>query len=393
MKLHEYQAKSLLSAYDVPLLKGVVVSSVKEAGALYQTFPSGRLILKAQVLAGGRGKAGGIQTAGSPEEIFSKLSELLGKRLVTPQTGKQGVLVQKVLVEEAAEIDQEFYLGVTIDRSRSLPVVLASRQGGMEIEEVAAKDPAAIVKEYLDPSGALSQTQSRKLFQTLELGPSLETPFHQLLQRLSRCFLEKDLSLLEINPLAVTKKGTLLVLDCKMTVDDNALFRHPDLASFRDPAEEDPREQLAWKLGINYIKLDGSIGCLVNGAGLAMATMDVIKLYGSEPANFLDVGGGASLEQVREAFKILLSDEKVRAVLVNIFGGIMKCDLIAQGILGALQSVALNVPLVVRLEGTNVTQGRKMLQESKLSIISAETMDEAAEKVVKAAGSHVNPRR
>ena len=385
MKLHEYQAKSLLSSYGVPLLKGVVVSSVKEAGSLYQTFPPGRLILKAQVLTGGRGKVGGIQTADSPEEIFSKLSTMLGTRLATAQTGAQSVLVQKVLIEQAAEIDRECYLGVTIDRSRSLPVILTSPQGGVEIEEVAAKDPTAIVKEYLDPRGVLSQEQSKKLFQALGLSSSLKNPFRQLLQQLSRCFLEKDLSLLEINPLAVTKKGVFLVLDCKMTVDENALFRHPDLASLRDPTEENPSEQLAWKLGINYIKLDGTIGCLVNGAGLAMATMDVIKLHGGEPANFLDVGGGASLEQVREAYKILLSDEKVRAVLVNIFGGIMKCDLVAEALVGALKTISLNVPLVIRLEGTNVTQGRKILQESKLSILSAETMDEAAEKVVKAA--------
>ena len=393
MKLHEFQAKSILASSQIPIPKGSVASTLQEAESLFEKLGQKSYVLKAQVLAGGRGKGGGVKRVKTREEFVKAAKELLGKRLVTPQTGPQGVLVRRVLVEETVAIAREFYLGMVIDRNISLPVVLASAAGGMDIEEVAAKNPAAIFKEAFDPFKGPLPSQSKALAERLGLSPSFYGPFHDLLAKLSAIFLEKDLSLLEINPFVLTEEGRLMALDCKMTVDDNALFRRPELAALRDRNEEIPLELLAQEVGISYIALDGNIGCLVNGAGLAMATMDVIKLYGGSPANFLDVGGGADVSQVREAFKILLSDGKIRAVLINIFGGIMKCDVIAQGILSALKEVSLKVPLVVRLEGTNVELGKKIIKDSGLPIIAADTMDDAAKKVVAAAeGNYVHSR-
>ena len=385
MKLHEFQAKSILASYQLPVPKGAVAATVEESERLFERLGRSRYVLKAQVLAGGRGKGGGVKLVKSHDEFTKAAKELIGKRLITPQTGPQGVLVRRILVEEATEIAKEFYFGIVVDRKISLPVILASAAGGMEIEEVAEKDASAILREALDPAKGLSLSQSKGLARSLGLPVFLDDIFHTMISSCFKIFLEKDLSLLEINPFVLTKENHLLALDCKMTVDDNALFRHPELQSLQDKDEEDPRELLAQKVGINYIHLDGNIGCLVNGAGLAMATMDVIKLYGGNPANFLDVGGGADVNQVREAFKILLSDDKIKSVLVNIFGGIMKCDVIAQGILAALKEVSLTVPLVVRLEGTNVELGKKIILDSGLPIIPADTMDDAAKKVVEAA--------
>jgi len=384
MKLHEFQAKSLLASYGIPVPKGFVATTVQEAEALFDRLGGSRYVLKAQVHAGGRGKAGGVQLVGTREEFIAAAKALIGKRLVTAQTGPQGVLTRRILVEEATPIAKEFYLGIVIDRKISLPVVLASPAGGMEIEEVAKENPSALLREPIDPFKGPDPSQSQKIARHLGL-PSLNGAVHTVLSSFSKIFLEKDLSLLEINPLVLTKENTLIALDCKMSVDDNALYRHPELSSLQDREEENPKELLAQEVGISYIALDGNIGCLVNGAGLAMATMDVIKLYGGSPANFLDVGGGADQNQVREAFKILLSDEKIKAVLVNIFGGIMKCDVIALGILAALKEVPLRVPLVIRLEGTNVEFGKKMIADSGLEIIPADTMDDAAMKVVAAA--------
>lgn len=393
MKLHEYQAKSVLAAYGVPTPKGIVARTLEEADAVFSRLQNGegkgnRIVLKAQIHAGGRGKAGGVKLVGTREEFVASAKALLGKQLVTAQTGPAGVTVRRILVEKAAAVAKEYYFGMVVDRTQALPVVLASPAGGMEIEEIAKKDPSAILKEAVDPARGLDPAQSSALARHLGLPASLGASFHALASSLCKIFLQKDLSLLEVNPLILTKDDRLIALDCKMTVDDNALYRHPELASLRDRNEENPKELLAQEVGISYIPLDGTIGCLVNGAGLAMATMDVIKLYGGEPANFLDVGGGANVDQVREAFKILLSDEKIRAVLVNIFGGIMKCDVIAQGILAALEEVSLEAPLVVRLEGTNVDLGKKIIAESGLRIIAADTMDDAAMKVVKAAGKN-----
>ncbi|MBI4436697.1 MAG: ADP-forming succinate--CoA ligase subunit beta [Candidatus Omnitrophica bacterium] len=385
MKLHEFQAKSILASYGIPVPKGAVASTLKEAEDLFHRLGGGRAVLKAQVHVGGRGKAGGVKRVGTREEFLDAAFDLIGKRLVTAQTGPQGVIARRILVEQETPIAKEFYLGIVIDRSLSLPVVLASATGGVDIEEIAKRDPSALLKEAMDPRSGPTPSQSKGVARHLGLVSSLEGPFHSLLSLLSNIFFEKDLSLLEINPFVLTQANTLVALDCKMSVDDNALFRHPELATLRDREEEHPKELLAQEVGISYIPLDGNIGCLVNGAGLAMATMDVIKLYGGSPANFLDVGGGADQHQVREAFKILLSDEKIKAVLVNIFGGIMKCDVIAQGILGALKEAPLRVPLVVRLEGTNVEIGKKIIAESGLKIIPADTMDDAAMKVVRAA--------
>ena len=384
MKLHEFQAKAILASYQIPIPKGAVATTPQEAESLFDQLGRKQYVLKAQVLAGGRGKGGGVKLTKTHEEFARVAKELIGKHLVTPQTGPQGVLIRRILVEETVAIAKEFYLGIVIDRKISLPTLLTSRAGGMEIEEVAAKDPSAIFKEAFDPFKGPSSSQSKVLGERLGLPLSLSDSFHGILSKLSVIFLEKDLSLLEINPFVLTQENRLIALDCKMTVDDNALFRHPELAALRDRDEEIPLELLAQEIGISYIALDGNIGCLVNGAGLAMATMDVIKLYGGSPANFLDVGGGADVNQVREAFKILLSDEKIRAVLINIFGGIMKCDVIAQGILSAIKEARLHVPLVVRLEGTNVELGKKMIADSGLPIIPADTMDDAAVKVVQA---------
>lgn len=381
MNIHEYQAKALLSRFSIPVPRGQVATTPKEAGAVAREL-GGACVVKAQIHAGGRGKAGGIKLAKSPAEAEEKAKELLGKKLLTHQTGPQGREVKRVLVEEGLQIRREIYLAVVLDRSLSRPCILASAEGGVEIEEVAEKSPKKILKEIVDPAVGFLAFQGRRLAYRLELPHEQTGPLVSLLSGLFRAFTDLDCSLVEINPLVVTGEGKLVALDAKMNFDNNALYRHPDVSALRDLEEEDPKEVEASNIGLSYIALDGNIGCMVNGAGLAMATMDIIKLYGGEPANFLDVGGGATKDKVTEAFKILLSDKRVKGVLVNIFGGIMRCDVIAQGIVEAAREIRVNVPLVVRLQGTNVEQGRKILMESGLPIIPAETMAEAAEKIV-----------
>ncbi len=383
MKVHEYQAKSILAHHGVAVPRGEVTDSPAEAREIARRL-GGRAVVKAQIHAGGRGKGGGVKLARDPEEAYDLAKRILGMTLVTPQTGPAGRVVKKVLVEEALDIARELYLGVTLDRSRGLPVVMASRSGGMEIEEVAAKDPGAIVRETVDPSVGMFPFQARKLAFALGLsGDSLRKGV-ALVQALFRAYWDTDATLAEINPLLVTKQGDVLALDAKMTFDDNALFRHPDIKEMRDLAEEDPLEVEASRFGLNYIKLDGNVGCMVNGAGLAMATMDLVKLAGGEPANFLDVGGGANEEQVKNAFRIILSDRNVRGVLINIFGGIMRCDVIAKGVVAAVREMGLSIPVVVRLEGTNVDQGKTILSESGLKITPADGLADAARKVVEA---------
>jgi succinyl-CoA synthetase beta subunit len=384
MKVHEYQAKSILARYGVAIPKGEVADTPAEARDIARDL-GGRAVVKAQIHAGGRGKGGGVKLAKTPDEAFELAKKILGMTLVTPQTGPAGRVVQRVLVEEALDIEHELYLGITLDRAVSLPSMMVSKSGGMEIEEVAAKDPSAVVREAIDPASGMFPFQARKLAFALELlGPSFAkgTAF---MQALFKAYVETDASLAEINPLLVTKSGDVLALDAKMNFDDNALFRHPDIKAMRDLAEEDPLEVEASKFGLNYIKLDGSVGCMVNGAGLAMATMDLVKLAGGEPANFLDVGGGANEEQVKNAFRIILSDKNVRAILINIFGGIMRCDIIAKGVVAAVREMGLSLPVVVRLEGTNVDEGKQILRESGLKIIPAEGLTDGARKAVEAA--------
>jgi len=384
MKVHEYQAKSILARYGVAVPRGEVTDNPAEAREIAKAL-GGRAVVKAQIHAGGRGKAGGVRVASDPEEAFAHARAILGMRLVTPQTGPAGRVVAKVLVEEALDIDRELYLGVTLDRSRGLPSMMASGSGGMEIEEVAAKDPGAIVREVIDAGLGMFPFQARKLAFALGLAGEPLRKGVAFMQALFRAYAETDASLAEINPLLVTKSGAVLALDAKMSFDDNALFRHPDIKEMRDLAEEDPLEVEASKFGLNYIKLDGNVGCMVNGAGLAMATMDLVKLAGGEPANFLDVGGGANEEQVKNAFRIILSDSNVRAVLINIFGGIMRCDIIAKGVVAAVREMGLSISIVVRLEGTNVDQGKQILRESGLKITPADGLSDAARKVVEAA--------
>ena len=384
MNIHEYQAKELLSQYGVAAPTGKVAFREDEAHQIAKDLNVERFVVKAQIHAGGRGKGGGVKLATTLDEVRRIASEILGMILVTHQTGPDGKLVQKVLVEEASEIEKELYLGMVIDRSREQIVIMASREGGMEIEEVARKHPAKITREYVNPTVGLLPYQCRKIAYFLGLEGKTVNKAVKFISGLYELFTGKDCSLAEINPLILTKGGDVLALDAKMNFDDNALFRHPDIEKLHDPSEEDPTELEAKKWGISYVKLDGNIGCLVNGAGLAMSTMDIIKHHGGEPANFLDVGGGANTEQVTQAFKMILSDPNVKAIFVNIFGGIMKCDTIAEGIITAAKEVGINVPLVVRLEGTNVELGRKMLSQSGLNIITGGDMREAAKKVVEA---------
>lgn len=379
MNLHEYQAKEILAKYGLPVPPGRVADNAEDIERIAKEIDR-KVVIKAQVHAGGRGKAGGIKIA-EPDRAKEIGSTILGMKLITHQTGPEGKLVRKVLVAEAIEVKKEYYLGVTIDRGAGQPVILISSEGGVEIEEVAAKSPEKILKVSIDPAIGLMPYQVRQLVLGAGLNAYMKE-MQKLIPALYRVFIENDCSLVEINPLVETTDGRILALDAKINLDDNALFRHKELEEKRDKFEKDPKEMEAEDVGINYVKLEGNIGCLVNGAGLAMATMDIIKLYGGMPANFLDVGGGASKEQVAKAFKILLSDKQVKAVLVNIFGGIMRCDVLAQGIVEAVKEIEINVPLVVRLEGTNVEIGRKILNESGLSIIPAETMADAAEKVV-----------
>ena len=384
MKVHEYQAKELLRHYGVPTPRGEVVDT-PEAARLAAKKLGGRVVVKAQIHAGGRGKGGGVKLAKDPEEAFELAKKILGMTLVTLQTGPEGRVVRKVLIEEALNIDKELYLGITLDRKIGMPVIMASKQGGMEIEEVAAHDPTAIHRQPIDGLLGVQPFQARAVALALGLSGDAYKKCVDFVQKMMRAYIETDAALAEINPLLVTKEGDVLALDAKMNFDDNALFRHKDIAAMRDITEEDPLEVEASKHGLNYIKLDGSVGCMVNGAGLAMATMDIIKLAGGEPANFLDVGGGATPEQVKNAFRIILSDKNVKAILINIFGGIMCGDRIAEGVVSAAKEVGLPVPVVVRLEGTNVELGKEILAKSGLPLITADGMWDAAVKVVKAA--------
>ncbi|MEO8381794.1 MAG: ADP-forming succinate--CoA ligase subunit beta [Acidobacteriota bacterium] len=384
MKVHEYQAKELLRRYGVPTPRGVVVDTPDEARQAANQL-GGRVVVKAQIHAGGRGKGGGVKLAKSADEAADLAKQILGMTLVTHQTGPTGQVVRKVLIEEALNIDKELYLGITLDRRLGMNVIMASAQGGMDIEEVAAHDPNAIHREPVDSVLGLQPFQSRQVAYALGLEGETFKKFNDFSQKLMRAYVDTDASLAEINPLLITKEGDIYALDAKMTFDDNALFRHKDIAEMRDLHEEDALEVEASKFGLNYIKLDGNVGCMVNGAGLAMATMDIIKLAGGEPANFLDVGGGASAEQVKNAFRIILSDKNVKAILINIFGGIMRGDRIAEGVVSASREIGLPVPVVVRLEGTNVELGKKILAESGLPLITADGMWDAATKVVAAA--------
>ncbi len=388
MNIHEYQAKELLSKYGVSVPGGKVVFTPKEAGEVAGELLGEKpvCVVKAQIHAGGRGKAGGVKLARSREEAEAHAQELLGKVLVTYQTGPEGREVKKVLVEEGLDIEKEYYMSLLVDRAKKRVCLMASSEGGMDIEEVASKSPEKILHEYIDPAVGLMPFQARRV--AFGLGPRKELVGKAVKFMLSlyEAFVGLDASLVEINPFVTTRDGNVMALDAKLSFDDNALFRHRDVEALRDLDEEDPREVAAARFNLNYVSLDGTIGCMVNGAGLAMATMDTIKLYGGSPANFLDVGGGASTEQITAAYKLLVSDENVKAILVNIFGGIMRCDVIAEGIVKAVKDVGETVPIVVRLQGTNVEEGRRMFAESGMNIITAETMDEAAQKVVSVAG-------
>jgi succinyl-CoA synthetase beta subunit len=394
MNIHEYQAQELLQKFGVATPRGKVASSPEEAEQIAREIAPAEIVVKAQIHAGGRGKGtfangfkGGVHLCKTPEEAREIARKMLGQTLVTHQTGPAGRIVNKVLVAEAAQIAREVYFAILLDRATAAPLIVASTEGGVEIETVAAKSPEKIIRESIDPLAGLQPFQTRKLAKQLQFESSQLKAASKLFDGLYRTFIGLDCSMVEVNPLVVTPKGEVLALDAKFNFDDNALFRHPEVAAMRDIAEEDPREVEASKHGLNYIGLDGNIACLVNGAGLAMATMDIIKFYGGNPANFLDVGGGATEEQVTEAFKILIMDKKVQAILVNIFGGIMKCDVIAQGIINAAKTVRLSVPLVVRLEGTNVEKGKCMLKESGVALITADDLADAAQKAVEAASS------
>ena len=385
MNVHEYQAKKLLSDSGVKVPGGQVVFSADEVSEVLDTLNSAKYVVKAQIHAGGRGKGGGIKVVDNSQDATAAAEQIIGMNLVTHQTGPEGKTVGSVLIEEASSIEKEFYLGMVIDRSREKVVVMGSPEGGVEIEEVAAKSPEKIIKEHVDISLGVQPYQCRKIAYFMGLEGGAVRQAVSFISSLYRVFIEKDCSLAEINPLVLTSDGNIVALDAKINFDDNALFRHRDIAGLRDRDEEDPLELEASDAGISFVKLDGNIGCLVNGAGLAMATMDIIKHHGGEPANFLDVGGGATTEQVTKAFKMILSDENVKAIFVNIFGGIMKCDTIADGIVEAAGEVGINVPLVVRLEGTNVEAGREILSNSGLDIQTGADMKEAASKVVEAA--------
>ena len=385
MKVHEYQGKEVLARYGVAVPNGIVITDADEARAAADEL-GGKVVVKAQIHAGGRGKGGGVKLADNPDEAVKLAGEILGMTLVTKQTGPEGKLVRTVLIEEALPIDRELYLGVVLDRTEGFPVMMASKFGGMEIEEVAAENPDAILKAHFDPDVGLHPYLSRKLAFGLGLEGDAFKSGTKFMHALAKAYGETDASLLEINPLVTTTDGRVIALDAKMNVDDSALYRHKDIAEMRDIHEEEPLEVEASKFDLNYIKLDGNIGCMVNGAGLAMGTMDIIKHYGGEPANFLDVGGDASQERVAAAFRILLSDPSVKGVLVNIFGGIVRCDMVANGVVAAAKEVNLSIPLVVRLEGTNVEEGRKALAESGIDLTVGEGMADAAEKVVAAVG-------
>jgi succinyl-CoA synthetase beta subunit len=390
MKIHEYQAKGILKKYGVAVPRGEMAESQEQAEAAARTlFAAGAtgVVVKAQIHAGGRGKGGGVKIAKSVEQASEIAAKMLGMTLITHQTGPEGRIVKRLLIEETLPIEKELYLGIVIDRVAARPVFMASAAGGMEIEQVAAENPAAILKEYIDPGMGLEAFQARKLAFALGLKPQQINQAVQFMTGLYKAFEDTDSSLMEINPFITCSDGRLFALDAKMNFDDNAMFRHPDLRELRDTAEEDPLEVEASKYGLNYIKLDGNVGCMVNGAGLAMATMDIIKYAGGTPANFLDVGGGANAEQVTHAFEILLSDKNVRAVLINIFGGILRVDTLATGVVEAAKRTQMRLPVVLRLEGTNVEAGREILKQSGFNFIVAETMKDAADKVVAAANA------
>ena len=394
MNIHEYQAKELLRGFGVPLPKGIAVFSVDEAAEAARELGGPVWVVKSQIHAGGRGKGrfkekeagdkGGVRLARSVDEVVADVEKMLGRTLVTHQTGPSGRAVTRLYVEDGSEIERELYLSILVDRAVGRIAFIASEAGGMNIEEVAAETPEKIVTVHVDPAAGYVPHIGRQIAYGLGLSGEQVAACDRLIATLYRAFVEKDMSLLEVNPLVVTKAGQLLCLDAKINFDDNALFRHPDVAELRDPGEDDPKEVEAAEHDLSYVALDGTIGCMVNGAGLAMATMDIIKLYGAEPANFLDVGGGASKERVAAAFKIITADKRVKGILVNIFGGIMRCDVVADGIIAAVKQVGLKVPLVVRLEGTNVELGKKIIAESGLDVISADDLDDAAQKIVAA---------
>jgi succinyl-CoA synthetase beta subunit len=386
MNIHEFQAKQILTRFGAPVPKGQPASTPEEAAKAFEALGQPRVVVKAQIHAGGRGKAGGVKLVSSAAETRDFAAKLLGKPLVTHQTGPQGRVVRRVYVEQASEVARELYLGMVVDRKAESIAIIASTEGGMEIEEVAAKTPDRIITEPIDPVIGLGGFQARKIAFALGLKDKQVGQFSALLAALYRAFIETDASLIEINPLVVTKEGAVICLDAKMSFDDNGLFRHPDIREMRDSNEEDPAEVEAGKFDLSYVHLDGNIGCMVNGAGLAMATMDIVKHYGAEPANFLDVGGGANSQKVAAAFRILLSDDRVKAVLINIFGGIMLCDVLAQGVVDAAREVKLSIPLVVRMEGTNVDKGKQILKESGIKVIAASDMADAARRVVEAIG-------
>ena len=386
MNIHEFQAKQVLGRFGVPVPKGQPASTPDEAAKAFESLGQQKAVIKAQIHAGGRGKAGGVKLISSAVEAREFATKILGKPLVTHQTGPEGRVVRRVYLEQASEVARELYLGMVVDRKSESVAVIASTEGGMEIEEVAAKTPDRIITMPIDPVIGLAGFQAREIAFALGLRDKQVGQFGTLIAALYRAFIETDASLVEINPLVVTKDGSVICLDAKMAFDDNALFRHPDIRELRDPNEEDPAEVEASKFDLSYVHLDGNIGCMVNGAGLAMATMDIVKYYGAEPANFLDVGGGANSQKVAAAFRILLADERVKAVLVNIFGGIMLCDVLAQGVVDAAREVKLNIPLVVRMEGTNVDKGKQILKDSGIKVIAANDMADAARRVVEAIG-------
>jgi succinyl-CoA synthetase beta subunit len=384
VKLHEFQAKARFAHAGLPVPTGHVAESAEAAGAAYAELGGELAVVKAQIHAGGRGKAGGVKLVRSADEAVAFAEGLLGKALVTKQNAPDGTIVRRLLVEEGLPIEKEYYAAVTLDRQSEMPVLMASAEGGTEIEEVAERDPDAIKREPVDPTSGLAAFRARRLAYGLGVPKALVRPFASALQKLARVFLDDDATMVEVNPLVTTTDGRVVCLDGKMSLDDNALFRHKDLAAWRDEGEEDPTEVRARKAGLSYVNLEGNIGCLVNGAGLAMATMDIIKLHGGEPSNFLDVGGSASTEQVTTAFRMILEDPAVKGILVNIFGGIMRCDVVAQGVVDATKALGLEDPLVVRLHGTNMEEGRRILETSGLKITTATDMRDAAKKIVEA---------
>jgi len=386
MKIHEYQAKAILARHGVPVPRGEVTSAAADAVDIAKRLGTSVVVVKAQIHAGGRGKGGGVKLARSPQDAEKLARAMIGMTLITHQTGPEGRVVGRVLIEEGLQMQRELYLSIVLDRAAGRPVIMASAAGGMDIEEVAEKSPEKIVRVHVSPGVGIVPFEARQLGFGIGLDAPQVNKFVKVVTALYDAYLATDASLVEINPLVVTASGDLLALDAKMNFDDNALYRHPDLKEMRDTGEEDPLEVEASKFSLNYIRLEGNIGCMVNGAGLAMATMDIIKLSGGEPANFLDVGGGANADQIRNAFKILISDKNVQAVLINIFGGILRCDVLAQGVIAAVKELGVRMPIIIRMEGTNVDEGKRLLKESGLNFTTADSMDEAAEKAVLLAG-------